>query len=302
MPPFLFLVLCMIVPDPTYGSCLKGEDSTDWSRILPESISGWQKQEDRGFNRNNLYSYIDGGAELYLSYGFRTVLSRIYLCKDQPDLILEIFDMGSSANAFGVFAHTRETVDSTFGQGSQYTEGLLLFWKNNYYISILASPETPESKQAIFSLAHEIESTIPEKGKLPRLIQCLPRTGIIEESIRYFHHYIWLNTHYYIADTNILHIDPTTEAMLARYHQAGSRSLILLVIKYAGSQQAETACRDFIAAYLPGLGQKSSLKIEDRSWIGYRLFHDLLIVGFNGESQKIIEDIIKETVSNYQNL
>jgi hypothetical protein len=299
---FFFLVLSMMVPDLSLSASRQEGNSADWARILPDTISGWQKEEDRIFTRDNLYSYIDGGAELYLSYGFQTVLSRTYLRQDQPDLVIEIFDMASSAHAFGIFAHTRETLDSTFGQGSQYTEGLLLFWKNKYYISVLASPETAESKQALIDLARIIEAAIPDRGELPRLLQCLPRKGIIEESIRFFQHYIWLNAHYYIADQNILHIGPDTEALLARYRQVGDKSLILLVVKYVNKAEAASACKDFISAYMPGLNASPVVQIEDGTWTGYCLFQDLLVVAFNGDSEKIIEHSLQETVSAYQKI
>ena len=115
-------------------------------KILPDRIEGWAiHEEDKVYGRDNLYDYIDGGAELYLSYAFQKVINRIYTAPDQPDILVDIFDMGSSRNAYGVFSHAREVEDSTFGQGSQHTSGLLLFWKDRYYISIMAIPETEAS-------------------------------------------------------------------------------------------------------------------------------------------------------------
>jgi len=112
---------------------------------LPDRLNGWKLQEQTVYDDSTLYEYINGGAELYLSYGFEELLHLRYEQSDQPEIIVDIFHMGKSQQAFGVFSHSREVIDSTYGQGSQYTAGLLLFWKGPYYVSILASPETPAS-------------------------------------------------------------------------------------------------------------------------------------------------------------
>ncbi len=291
------LILNMFVFLPESGI---GQNNTEinWSGILPPGISGWQKTEDKIFNRENLYRHINGGAELYLSYGFRSLFSRSYNYPGQPELIVEVFDMETSANAYGVFAHTRESIDSSFGQGSQYIEGLLLFWKDHYLVSLLASPETERSRQVIEELAKKIEQTIPRSGTLPALLSLLPPEGLIQSSIRYFHHHIWLNTYYYIADQNILHIDQNCEAMLAQYKQGESSPLLLLVIKYPDPQQALSATRDFKKTFLADAGERSVLQIEDKYWTGYKLDRSVLVIVFRSESKSSVEKICKQVENN----
>jgi hypothetical protein len=269
----------------------------DWAAILPDSLSGWQKAEDQLFNRENLYNHIDGGAELYLSYGFRSLFSRTYNRTGQPDLVVEIFDMTTSANAFGVFAHTRETIDSTFGQGSQYIEGLLLFWKDRYLVSLSGSPETEVSRQVVFDLAGQIDRAIGQKGSLPAMLTLLPAQGLIQPSIRYFHHHIWLNTYYYIADRNILHIDQNCEAVLARYQQNDTSPLLLLIIKYPDSVRAQQAEQDFIRSFLPEAAERMPVQIEDKHWTGYRLHQTILMIIFNGSRPDSVELLFRQLES-----
>ena len=298
----LFLNMFSLSTEPQIG---QGQTEINWTGILPDSISGWQKTEDKIFNRENLYRHINGGAELYLSYGFRSLFSRTYNYPGQPELIVEVFDMETSANAYGVFAHTRESMDmlydSTFGQGSQYIEGLLLFWKDHYLVSLLASPETELSRQAIFGLAEKIDQAIPRSGALPALLSLLPPGGLIQSSIRYFHHYIWLNTYYYIADQNILHIDQNCEAMLARYEQGTNSTLLLLVIKYPDPQKALQALRDFKKTFMADAAEQSSLQIEDNSWTGYKLDRSFLIIVFRSDSQNRVKEICEQVESNINN-
>jgi hypothetical protein len=266
--------------------------------ILPETVDGWEvSEEDQTYNRDNLYKYINGGAELYLSYGFVDVVSRRYSRPNQPEIVVDVFNMGTSQNAFGVFSHSRETVEQTFGQGSQYTAGLLLFWKNNYYVSILANPETPESKQAVFGIARRIDEAIADEGPLPDIISILPRPELVEESIRYFHHYIWLNSHYFVADKNILHIDETCDAVLAKYGPKSSR-LILLVVKYHNDKEATVGYNDFVRHYLPELSETPAVQIEDGKWTGCRKVGDLLVVVFNAPAQSDALDMMETVFKN----
>ena len=137
------------------GAFSMGETPSDLPKLLPDTLDGWKSApDDQTYDRSNLYEYINGGAELFLSFEFNKMISRTFSRADQPEIIVDIFDMKSSQDAFGVFSHSRETIESTFGQGSQYTGGQLLFWKDIYYISILASPETDESRKAVSKLAN----------------------------------------------------------------------------------------------------------------------------------------------------
>jgi hypothetical protein len=271
---------------------------------LPERVAGWAyKGEGKIYTRDNLFEYIDGGAELYLSYGFSSVLTRRYTRDGEPDIMVDVFDMTTSKNAFGVFSHSRETIDAAYGQGSQYTRGLLLFWKDRYYVSVLASPETEASKTAVFDLARTIDAAIPGEGPLPAILDLLPSDSLVEESIRYFHHYIWLNSHYYVADENILHIDETTEAVLAKYRDRGKR-WYLLVVEYPSDGEALLARNDFVKHYLPGAGNELAAEIGDSTWAGCRGTGNVVAVVFAAPSKQVAMDTLKrvqEKVSSRQN-
>jgi hypothetical protein len=265
---------------------------------LPEEISGWTiGEEDRVYTQKDLFEYINGGAELYISYGVDKVFNRTFKRDGQPDIIVDIFDMESSSNAFGIFSHSRETVEEQFGQGSQYTEGFLHFWKGRYYISILSSPETEDSKTALFQLAGNIESSIVQEGKLPVLLGVLPVTGLIEESIRFFHHYIWLNSHYFIANDNILFIDENTDAVLARYREDGNTAILLLV-KYASAGDANRARDSYIENYLPESSNAAVLEMADGSWTGCRVASTILVIVFGAPDESTVQSLLDTSIKN----
>ena len=279
------IAACFLLVVTVPGGVIMGKDTSDLALLLPDTLQGWKVTgEDARYGRDTLYDYIDGGAELYLSYGFKRVINRTYVQANQPDMVVDIFDMDTSQNAYGVFSHSMETVETTFGQGSQSSEGLVLFWKGPYYISIMAHPETAESKKALIDLAKKIDCAIAEEGPLPALLTLLPQSGLVRESIRSFHHHAWLNSHYFVADQNILHIDDTTDALLAKYGEGKKRSLLLL-IQYPDNTAAQSAYANFVKQYLPELSQRKSVKIEDGTWTACHLAGSLLMAVFNAPKE-----------------
>ncbi len=275
------------------------------TKKLPLEIQGWEKSADEGiYKPENLFEYINGAAELYISYSFKYLVARTYKKKGFPEIKIDIFDMGSSLNAFGVFSHSRESVDRFVAPGveSEYAGGLLTFWKGRYYVSILAYPETEEKKNIVQKLARHISSLIREESRKPPIIALLPSENLVPQSIRYFRHYIWLNSHYFISDKNILFInkDEGTEAVLAKYRfdRKGKTIILLLLVTYPDPVKAKIASRSFLKNYLhlPD-AQEGFKQLEDHCWTGCKYDGKIVSIVFNApdlEQAKILLEKVKE--------
>ena len=258
-------------------------------KALPKSLNGWELEETVIYGRDNLYDYINGGAELYLSFGFQSLLNLRYQQEGQPDIVVDVFDMDKPDRAFGIFTHSREVIDSSFGQGSQYTAGFLLFWKGPYYISILASPETETSRKTVFELADIIDQELKETGKMPVLVNRLPQDNLIAESIRYFNHPLWVNTYYFLTEENVFNLTEDTRAVLARYRDRG----LLLILEYPDNSQAQDAFIHFQKSLMPEASRENLVKIEDETWLGGQPMHNCLLVVFNCQSQDKAADLLQ---------
>lgn len=250
-----------------------------FDKILPGTIDGWKKAGPPDlYTPETLSKYIDGGAELYISYGFRGALALKYVDAAENEIAVDIFDMGASADAFGVFAHTRETIAAEVGQGSEYAAGLLTFWKDRYYVSILTYPETPAKKDVVFRLGRAIAGAIKEEGPLPPILAVLPAEGLIPESVHYFHHYVWLNSFQFVSDENVLDIDAATPAVLAKYKR-GNAAWSLLLVRYPDTSRAEAAARRFKERVLGNA--PDGLLLKDGRWTGLLGRGNLVRVVFN---------------------
>ena len=264
---------------------------TEFVKALPDKVDRWNRIEPPGtYSPQTLSDYIDGGAELFLSYNFKGALAVKYADASENEIAVDIFDMGSSYDAFGVFAHTRETNAEDFGQGSEYAAGLLTFWKGRFYVSVLAYPETPASQNAVTALGQAIAGAIREEGPVPPILALLPPENLQSETVRYFHHYIWLNSFSFVSNENVLNIGADTPAALAKYRTPGS-SLLLLLVRYPDAKRAGAAAGQFVEKILGGTTQ-GIRQMEGGRWAGLQLRGSLVSVVLNAPDAASIHDIL----------
>jgi len=235
--------------------CTSPKDGdTDLGTLLPKDINGWSvSEEDKLFDEETIFDYINGAGEIYRVYNFNSLLARQFSREGQPNIIADLFDMGSAKDAFGIFTHSLEDEDVGIGQGATYMEGLLSFWKDRFFVSLYVEEETAEAKEALFSLAKGIAFSIKEEGKIPDIVSLFPPENLDKSKIRYFHSYIILNYHFFVADDNILYLDQETDAALGLYEQNGKRSYLLLV-RYLNDEKANEAYDNFLDVYMPDAG------------------------------------------------
>ena len=217
--------------------------------FVPNEVRGWKAEGPDGtYDRETIYDYIDGAGEVYLQYGFRSVLVRGFAREGQPRISVQLFDMGTPAEAFGIFSFEREGESIGIGQDSEYEGGLLRFWKGRWFASVSAESETDEARQAIRSLGEAIASALPERGDPPRLIEALPAEGLAQLTVRYFHGPFVLAYHAALPEKDRLGLGPETDAVLASYRLKEGRTRLLLVLHRDARRAGEA-----YEAYLDGV-------------------------------------------------
>ena len=266
---------------------------TDQKRALasfiPAEFTGWTIEEDQAFDAETIFKYVNGAGEVYRSYNMKSLFARRFAAKGKPALVVDLFDMGTSADAFGLFTHDLDGEDVATGQGSTYKGGLLSFWKGRYFASVYAEDETPETKQAVVGLGRKIDGAIRETGEKPALVSMLPPGRLQTKDIRFFHNHSVLNYHFFVADENILQLDQTTAAVLASYGDKDVRSR-LLVVRYSGVAKAEAALDSFVKAYIPDAKGAGIVRTEDGKWTAARRKDRLVIIVFQAPTRKFAEN------------
>ena len=261
---------------------------------VPKEIHGWVVDDEvRTYDRRTLFKYIDGGAELYLAYRFRSVQVYTYRKVSEPDIVLDLYDMGLGEDAFGVFTCERGGDDVGIGQASEYSAGLLRFFKGRFFVSIMALGETSESGGTILALGRAVADGIQGTGELPDLLFFLPQDGLLRDSIRYFYAHTLLNLHYYLAEEDILLLDRRSRAVLAQYALADGEPYLLLV-RYESTGRAEAAFRSFLAAYMPD-AREGIVQTEDGQWTGAHRCSRFLVVVLDAPSEGSARSLLDAT-------
>ncbi len=124
------------------------------------------------YNSTTLYEKINGKAPLYLTAGFRKLLTRRYMYKNDSKLWIEAFfyDMGSQRNAFSVYSRQRRS-DAVYNKKVLYTYQTLnaeIMVRDNYYIEIIGSKSNPVLKKAISQTAENIRKQL---GKIEEITE-----------------------------------------------------------------------------------------------------------------------------------
>jgi hypothetical protein len=263
---------------------------------LPDRVMTWTKaEEDRLYDDRTIFDYIDGAGEVYRSYNMQRCLSRRYLTPQGPAIILDIFDMGSSEDAYGVFTHDQDGEKLNLGQGAYYRAGWLSLWKDRFFVSIYAERETEATRPALLELAGTVASLIRSEGPKPRILSSLPDQGLQDESIKYFHNHVVLNRHYYLTTENILNLGTKTDATLASYSRKTGAAQ-LLIIQYPDEESAKRSHAAFLRHYLPDAEPSGMALLEDKKWCGVRLKGKRLAVVLEADHRDLAESLLQEAM------
>jgi len=277
-------------------------ETTPLSGLLPDTLNGWSAAKTVPLlSPKDLYEYMDGGAELYLSYGFGEALSRTYSSTSNPEVVVEIYDLLESRNAFGVFTQVREKESLLFGQAAYAIPGALLFWKNRYYISISAWEPSIQADKFISEIAAFINSKITAEGQIPEVVSLLPPEGMIPSGFHYFHHPVWVNSYFFITDENIFAIDDKTDAVIARYEEREDQRKYLLIIRYPVMDMAKEAYLAFEKEFFPEGLTGNCLQTEDGKWLGAYLSGSTLIAVFNAASRDSTTKLLNQAIAEVIN-
>jgi hypothetical protein len=174
-----------------FAPVLPRSQNEDLLTFLPRSgeAEGWLKERTvLRYRGEDLFEYINGGAEIYYEYGFKEVVIQDYK-KNGHSLSLEIFEMIDPQSAYGIYSFKRSPEGiplDTEAEGR--LEGYYLnLWKGRYLITITGFDEEQETVNGLTAVAKTVESKIKtENNTRPGLLERLPQLELTEGSEKYF--------------------------------------------------------------------------------------------------------------------
>jgi hypothetical protein len=164
--------------------------SSSLMALLPQASGEWRPAEHpRQYLPETLFEYIDGAAESYLSYNFQELLVAQYAGPGSPaaSLTVEVYDMGTPLQAFGIYSVERypESRFLPIGVQGYYEDGSLNFLGGRYYVKLMCYDCGSEAEAKLAAVARDIAGKIPEPGALPPQLSAFPREGLVTNSEKF---------------------------------------------------------------------------------------------------------------------
>lgn len=155
-----------------------GAFAGDAGSCLPRDnvVKGWtRKGEARLFASTKLWEYIDGGADVYIDFGFLRVAT-VELKNETRNIVADIYEFRTPEGAFGMYARERAPTYAYSAFGAEgYHEGVALnFYQAKYYVKLTAFSDDQQTRLAMPKLARAISRSIGSAGAKPAMLALLP--------------------------------------------------------------------------------------------------------------------------------
>jgi hypothetical protein len=216
--------------------------------MFPE-MGGWkQSGEVQTFSPKDLYEYIDGASDLYLSYDFEELGVAEYQNEKKAAVTVEVYRHQTPEDAFGIYSQERFPTATFLAVGAQgYGEkDFLNFVTGPYYVKISSYKLESEGQETLLSFARKVAENLREKGQLPSILRFFPAEGKISNSEKF------------IA-RKFLGYPFLYSAFTADYTLSGKKFQVFII-----DRGDRNECRAMIERYLQELGQPGKNAVEGR--------------------------------------
>jgi len=282
-------------------NCVVGQDKDDITKMLPADgqFKDWRfKDSISVFTGENLFSYINGGADIYLEYGFDKVASCKYINPASNYIQVEIYKMTSDTAAFGIFSINSSGKGKSVELGSKawLYDYYLDFWKGPYFVRCTAGKKDGGMMDTLQMYAGFVDDKITETGKEPRLTNVFAIDNMEFRNIKYLTGIIGLG--------NVYNFGHGAIAGFSEGAVGNSGDLMLFVFSYSDDHKS----REWFASakgkmqmnkkYLDYLQQENGFTIKDKAGTSFCfVLHSRFMIVLKGkgweEAQRLLEQIRK---------
>lgn len=162
----------------------------DIRQLLPQSneVKGWQLADTlKLYKGDELYTYMDGGAEIFMEYGFKQMVTGLYTDKANRQLQVEVYDMADSAAAYGAYTFylNSDFKVTDIGQEAAFADYYYVARKGNtlVVVSAPAIDDTIKAVMAIFT-KYICDSNLVQSAA-PAIVQKAISSRLVQGTIKY---------------------------------------------------------------------------------------------------------------------
>ncbi|HUU27002.1 MAG TPA: DUF6599 family protein [archaeon] len=228
------------------SSAVDRQGALSTAGLLPvEELPGSWKAADSVaiYKGRQLYEYIDGGADIYLEYGFLEVAALEYRSTSGESIFADLYRMTDPEAAFGIFSCHRRPEHKPLDMGSAGSESpyQLIFFKGAYFLELQTADTSSAAHTAMSGIARRVEAALAQAGtSIPEALKLLPQTGLLPNSAVLVRGPLGLSSRRYLSDENLFSLSQSAPGVLGSYRfQGKGPEAVVLVVAYPDSAQAE---------------------------------------------------------------
>ena len=129
------------------------------------------------YTPNNLFEYIDGGADAFLQYDFEELLTASYVNAQKVEVTVDLYHHRNAARAFGMYTQERPAGSSPLPVGIEGNAGPdhLEFVAGPVYVKLAQAGGKGAPFLRMF--AEKIAARLPGTREPPAVLKCFPDKG-----------------------------------------------------------------------------------------------------------------------------
>ncbi len=227
---------------------------------------GWSLGERQVFKEGGLFDFIDGGAEIFIEFGFERVLVQRY-AKGEAELTLEAYEMTDADAALGIYLMKCGVETPVAGLSARHTgdPAQLTILKGRYFLHVNSFGAGPDLTPEMIALARRALDAIPDESA-GRHLDRLPAEGLVAGSARLLRGPYGLQSIVTLGEDDILSWGGKVIAVAGDY-RAANDTWTLIVSPYP-DEAAASAALAYLRAHLD-----SYLKVTEERGAGF-VFRD----------------------------
>jgi hypothetical protein len=182
---------------------------------------------------DELFFLINGGADLYLEYGFKQVISAEYSNEAGNSLTIEIYEMKDRLAAYGIYSFQRMRDDKPdkIGDRGQIIKNNALLIKDRYVVKLFARFPEDKVEGLLKNTADLISAKIPLEDTRPLMLPyLLPIQDNDYPQVKFIRGNIALRNIYNFHNEDIFQIDDGVAGIYQEY--------TIFLFKYPGTLKA----------------------------------------------------------------
>ena len=218
--------------------------------LLPKAVQDWERvRAPTTYHGRLLYRDRVVSPELYHNYGFRKQAEVEYQTPkfgSTPLILLEVFDMGTPENAFGIYSFHNypQAKFEWVGSKAIISGKYLRFWKGKYFIQIEGYEIATGIRNGMVALARATAKRIQDTPQKIPLLKLLP-SRYVTGSEKLFTTNSVLRQLSKTLPPNIPQLMEKTIGVSAHYRNSDSASLadmrIVFILRFPTAEAAQSA-------------------------------------------------------------